>query len=77
MKWFEQHRMEWIAETLRVFGFINRGHLMRKFGLSTPQASHDLQEFQRRYPGRMEYDASAKRYIGRCAPPDDSGAAPA
>jgi hypothetical protein len=31
--WFEQQRMDWIAETLRIFGFINREHLMRKFGI--------------------------------------------
>lgn len=60
--WFEQHRLEWIEETLRVFGFINREHLMRKFGISQPQASHDLSAFQRLYPDRMYYDKSAKRY---------------
>lgn len=63
MRWFEQHRMEWIAETLRVFGYINRDHLMRKFGISTPQASSDLQQFQRLNPKAMTYDQSAKRYV--------------
>ena len=62
MRWFEQHRMEWIAETLRVFGFINRGHLRRKFGVSEQQASTDLQRFQKRHPGEMTYNPSAKRY---------------
>lgn len=65
MRWFEQHRMEWIAETLRVFGFINREHLQRKFGLSTPQASADLAAFMRANPGAMAYDLSAKRYVAR------------
>lgn len=65
MRWFEQHRMEWIAETLRVFGFINREHIVRKFSVSVPQASHDLQEFQRLNPGRIAYDRGAKRYIAR------------
>lgn len=63
MRWFEQHRMDWIAETLRVFGFINREHLIRKFGLSTPQASHDLNVFQRNNPNAMTYDMSTKRYV--------------
>lgn len=63
MRWFEQHRMEWIAETLRVFGFINREHLERKFGISTPQASADVNRFMRLYPGAMSYDKSAKRFI--------------
>lgn len=34
MAWAEDYRQEWIGETLRVFGFINRAHLMRKFGIS-------------------------------------------
>ncbi len=63
MRWFERHRQEWIAETLRVFGFINREHLERKFGISTPQASLDLSSFQRHHPKAMTYDASARRYI--------------
>lgn len=64
-RWFETHRMDWIAETLRVFGFINRDHLVRKFGISTPQASTDLQRFMRLYPKAMQYDTSLKRYQAR------------
>lgn len=64
MRWFEQHRQDWIAETLRVFGFINREHLERKFGISTPQASLDLNRFRRAHPSLIRYDASEKRYIG-------------
>jgi hypothetical protein len=63
MRWFEEYRMNWIAETLRVFGFINREHLERKFGMSTPQASVDLAAFLRANPTAMTYDVSAKRYV--------------
>lgn len=63
MKWFEQARQEWIAETLRIFGFIQRQHLMRKFGISMPQASTDLQRFRQEHPGAMLYDSSEKRYV--------------
>lgn len=63
MRWFEQHRQEWIAETLRVFGFIQRKHLMIKFGISEPQASADLQQFQKDNRKAMRYDTSEKRYI--------------
>ena len=63
MRWFQNHRLEWIAETVRVFGFINRVHIERKFGVSTPQASADLRSFQRRYPGLVTYDKTQKRYI--------------
>lgn len=64
-RWFEQQRMDWIAETLRVFGFINREHLQRKFGISTPQASLDLAAFMRANPTAMAYDLSAKRYVAK------------
>ena len=63
MNWFAQHRQEWIAETIRVFGFINREHIERKFGVSTPQASADLREYQQHNPGMITYDMSAKKYV--------------
>jgi len=63
MAWAEDYRQDWIAETLRVFGYINREHLVRKFGISVPQASNDLVKFTRDRPGLMSYDSSAKRYV--------------
>lgn len=63
VRWFEQHRQDWIAETIRVFGWINRCHIERKFGLSTPQASLDLKKFMANNPGRIIYDKSAKQYV--------------
>ena len=62
MGWFEDQRLEWIAETLRIFGYINREHIERKFGISTPQASHDLRTFMARWPGKMTYNTVSKRY---------------
>ena len=69
--WFFERRMEWIAETLRVYGFVNREHIQRKFGVSTPQASADVQAFMQRHPLAVRYNASSKRYEAtdpRCAP---------
>ena len=63
MAWAEEYRQEWIAQTLRVFGFINRFHIMRMFGVSDAQASLDLRRFMREHPGAMAYDGSAKRYV--------------
>lgn len=60
--WYIQHRQDWIAESLRVYGYINRGHIERKFGISTPQASADLSLFQKLRPDYIVYNASAKRY---------------
>lgn len=63
--WFAQHRQDWIEETLHVFGFINRLHIMRKFGVSQPQASHDLQRYIRDNPGAATYNMTTKRYEAR------------
>lgn len=63
MTWYTDYRQEWIAEALRVFGYINRYHLELKFGISTIQASNDLRQFQQRNPGRIVYDTSEKRYV--------------
>ena len=68
MNWFERQRIAWIADTLDVFGFINREHLMRKFGISQPQASIDLATFQRLHPGRMVYDTTRKCYVDTVEP---------
>lgn len=62
MRWFEQQRMIWIAETLEIFGYINREHIMKKFDVSVPQASKDLQTFQRLYPDKMKYNRNSKKY---------------
>ena len=61
-RWFFKHRQEWIAEILLIFGFINREHIERKFGISTPQASVDLAAYQKSHPGVIFYNQSSKRY---------------
>lgn len=60
--WFQRHRVEWIAEMVRVYGFINRVHVCRKFDVSTPQASYDLKRAMESYPDMITYNASTKRY---------------
>ena len=65
MNWFAQQRHVWIADMLYVYGFINREHLQRKFGISAPQASHDLQQFLRDHPQLVVYDLSQKCYRKR------------
>ncbi len=61
--WFKEQRLEWIRETVQIFGFINRGHIQKKFSVSTPQASQDLRDAMLEWPLLMKYDAKAKRYI--------------
>ena len=71
--WFVRHRQEWIAETVRVFGFINREHIQRKFGISTPQASYDLTQFQSENQGVLRYNKSTKRYEASSPVEKESG----
>jgi hypothetical protein len=60
--WFINHRIEWIRETIIIYGFINRVHIERKFGVSTGQAASDLAAAQERYPDLMHYNKVSKRY---------------
>lgn len=62
MKWFENHRLEWIREMVLIYGFINREHLTRKFGIGSAQAAIDFAATQRRWPKLMTYNKQAKRY---------------
>jgi hypothetical protein len=66
--WFQNHRQEWILEIVRIFGFINREHIEKKFNVSTPQASTDLREVMARWPELIEYNRSAKRYERKALP---------
>ncbi len=65
MAWAEDYRQNWISETLRVFDFINREHIQRKFGVSSAQASLDLRRFMAEHQNSIIYDRSAKRYVVR------------
>lgn len=74
VRWFQRHRLEWIVETLYVFGAINRKHLCRKFGISTAQAALDFQTFRRLNPELIAYDSSRRCYVaaGKLAEGDDA-----
>jgi hypothetical protein len=60
--WFVARRIEWILEIVEIFGYINREHICKKFGVSTPQASYDITKVMDRHPGFMAYNAHKKRY---------------
>lgn len=62
MTWFVEARLAWIKEGVEIFGFLNREHVEKKFGVSTPQASYDLRAAQQRWPDLMAYNTSSKRY---------------
>lgn len=60
--WFEDQRIRWIGEIVMIYGFINREHICRKFDVSVPQASKDLQRALERFGPIMTYSKSRKRY---------------
>jgi hypothetical protein len=60
--WFTEHRIAWIKESLEIFGTVRREHVMKKFSISTAQASLDLRAVRERWPDLMEYDLSEKIY---------------
>jgi hypothetical protein len=68
MNWFAQKRQEWIGESLKVYGFINRFHLQRKFGISHAQAAIDFRAFNEKNPDAMQYDNRKKIYYAKDAP---------
>jgi hypothetical protein len=62
MNWFAEQRQFWIAEMLMIYEYINREHLERKFRISKPQASSDLQIYVKANPDTVIYNSSSKRY---------------
>lgn len=68
MNWFVEQRMAWIEEMLAVYGFINRVHLVRKFGISSAQAALDFNRFNEMHPDAMRYDNRKKIYTAATAP---------
>jgi hypothetical protein len=63
LNWFGKIRQDWIAQMLRVYGFVNRFHLMRQFEISSAQAALDIKRFNETNAGAMTYDASRKTYV--------------
>lgn len=60
---FQELRYDYISWRLAAKGWIRRADLVRTFDISTPQASVDLAAFQLSYPGVLQYDVRAKRYV--------------
>lgn len=65
MTWFREQRFAWIKESVEIFGYVNRAHISKKFGISHQAASEDIREVQARWPDLMDYDLSGKRYVKR------------
>lgn len=61
--WFKERRQEFIAATLKQFGQVCRGDLIREFDISPAQAALDIAAFLSTKPPRVTYDVTAKRYV--------------
>lgn len=62
-RWFINHRQQFIADCLRIYGQVNRATLMDRFDISAPQASADIGLFMRENPDATVYDGTAKAYV--------------
>ena len=63
LRWSEETRLRAIDAAAFWEGRVNRGDLMRRFGISVPQATNDLREYQARAPGNLRYDTRLKAYV--------------
>ncbi|MXP41863.1 WYL domain-containing protein [Altererythrobacter soli] len=63
LRWGAERRLEFIEFELAWEGGVRRSDIRRVFGVSEPQASNDLTEYQRRAPDNAIYDARLKRYV--------------
>jgi len=63
IRWGIEQRLEFLEFRLFWAGSINRSDLTDHFGISTPQASADIGRYEEKFPGSLEYDKRAKRYV--------------
>ena len=63
LRWGVEQRLEFIEFRLFWEGGINRADITGFFGVSVPQASKDLTQYQELVPENVRYDRSQKRYF--------------
>lgn len=63
LRWGVGQRLEFIEFRLYWEGQINRGDLMQRFGISTPQATSDLGRYQSLAPRNVRYDPRLRTYV--------------
>ena len=63
LRWSQEARLRAIDGAAFWEGRVNRAELIRRFGISVPQATNDLRDYQARAPGNLRYDTRAKTYL--------------
>ncbi|HLY04298.1 MAG TPA: hypothetical protein VKR31_00975 [Rhizomicrobium sp.] len=66
--WASERRQDYIDWRLSARGTLCREDIISVFGISPAQASLDINRFIALYPGAMDYDKSAKRYVPARSP---------
>ncbi len=62
-RWSVEQRLEFIDFRLFWEGHVNRSDLVERFGVSVPQASSDLTQYQAEAAGNAVYDKTRKTYV--------------
>jgi hypothetical protein len=62
-RWGVERRLEFIEFRLYWEGHFNRADLVSHFGVSIPQASADIAQYQEKAPGNTEYNKKEKTYL--------------
>lgn len=62
VRWGVEQRLEFIEFQLFWEDGVNRADITERFGLSVPQASKDLAQYQQLAPANVWYDKSGKKY---------------
>lgn len=63
LRWGVEQRLEFMEFCLFWEGGVNRADITGFFGVSVPQASKDLSQYQELAPENVQYDRSEKRYF--------------
>jgi hypothetical protein len=63
LRWSQEARLRAIDLTAFWEGRVNRAALIRRFGISVPQATNDLRDYQARAPRNLRYDTREKTYL--------------
>lgn len=63
LRWSQEARLTAIDRAAFWEGRVNRGDLIRRFGISVPQATNDLRDYQARAPRNLRYDTREKAYL--------------
>jgi hypothetical protein len=61
--WGARERLIYLDRLAYWRGWVRRGDLCDRFGISVPQASADISEYLRLSPRALRYDLSQKRYV--------------